>query len=49
LFFRSPAIVEEDDVDEIFITYEGNGTNEWINKDSHRLKPMKEEFTKISR
>lgn len=44
----TPAIVEEDDVDEIFITYESNGTNEWINKDSHRLKPMNEELTKIS-
>lgn len=39
--FRTPAIVEEDDGDEIFITYkEGNGANEWINKDSHRIKPM---------
>lgn len=51
---RTPAIVEEDDGDEIFITYkEGNGTNEWINKDSHRIKPMNEEWmaklTKVQR
>jgi len=41
----TPAFVEEDDGDEIFITYkDGNGANEWINKDSHRIKPMNEEW-----
>lgn len=51
LYFRTPAIVEEDDGDEIFIQYkEGNGTNEWINKDSHRIKPMSEEWvTKLTK
>ncbi|XP_022161085.1 PHD finger protein 20-like protein 1 [Myzus persicae] len=41
----TPAFVEEDDGDEIFISYkEGNGANEWINKDSHRIKPMDKEW-----
>jgi len=40
----TPAIVEEDDGDEIFITYKNNGANEWINKDSHRIKPMDVEW-----
>jgi len=47
-----PATVEEDDDDEIFVTYKvGNRANEWINKDSHRIKPMMEiimnDLTKI--
>ncbi|KAE9542877.1 hypothetical protein AGLY_002788 [Aphis glycines] len=42
------AFVEEDDGDEIFITYkDGNGANEWINKDSHRIKSKNDESTKI--
>lgn len=41
----TPAFVEEDDGDEIFISYKGgNGASEWINKDSHRIKPMKEDW-----
>lgn len=49
LCFRVPAIVEEDDDDEIFIAYkEGylkkSLANEWINKDSHRIKPMTTEW-----
>lgn len=45
LYFRTPAIVEEDDGDEIFISYkECNSANEWINKDSHRIKPMNDEW-----
>lgn len=41
----TPAFVEEDDGDEIFISYkEGNRASEWINKDSHRIKPMTEEW-----
>ncbi|KAL5235731.1 hypothetical protein ACI65C_003141 [Semiaphis heraclei] len=40
-----PAFVEEDDGDEIFISYkDGKGANEWINKDSHRIKPMNDEW-----
>ncbi|XP_050526297.1 PHD finger protein 20 [Daktulosphaira vitifoliae] len=36
-----PALVEEDDGDEIFISYkEGSSANEWINKDSHRIRSM---------
>lgn len=37
------AFVEEDDGDEIFIKYKDNGQNEWINKDSHRIKSKNEE------
>ncbi|XP_025411654.1 uncharacterized protein LOC112684370 isoform X3 [Sipha flava] len=41
----TPATVEEDDGDEIFISYkEGNGANEWINKDSHRIKSIDAEW-----
>jgi len=44
-YFRTPAFVEEDDGDEIFISYkDGKGANEWINKDSHRIKPMNDEW-----
>lgn len=45
-YTRTPATVEEDDGDEIFIAYkEGNGANEWINKDSHRIKSIDAEWT----
>jgi hypothetical protein len=44
-YIRTPATVEEDDGDEIFISYkEGNGANEWINKDSHRIKSIDAEW-----
>lgn len=40
LNFRVPVIVEEDDGNEILISYkEGTRTNEWINKDSSRIHP----------
>lgn len=45
LNFRIPVIVEEDDGNEILISYkESNRMNEWINKDCPRIKPMHKEF-----